>query len=121
MGVPDQIGTGARAHAVANASTVAKIRAVGDAEGVAGLSDGDPRELPTAEKLVFQITAFKEGQGIDIADSKIVALIEIGAAAISSNVIRIHERPVEAVRRIVDGMAVSVCDAQSEIAHGAAR
>src|SRR6267142_527269 len=78
------------------------------------------KELRTAEKLVFQITAFKKGQGIDVTEREIVALVEIGAAAISGNIIRIHERPVETVRRIVDGMAVSVCDAQSEIAHCAA-
>src|SRR6266849_6066699 len=120
MGVPNQIGTGACANAVANAGTVAKICAVGDTKGVASLSDGDARELPTAEKLVFQITAFKKGQGIDVTEREIVALVEIGAAAISGNVIRIHERSVEAVRRIVDGVAVSVGDAQSEIADRAA-
>src|SRR6266850_3343559 len=120
MGVPNQIGTGACANAVANAGTVAKICAVGDTKRVASLSDGDSGDLPTAEELVFQITAFKKGQGIDVTEREIVALVEIGAAAISGDAIRIHERVVKAVRRIVDGMAVSVRDAESEIAHGAA-
>src|SRR5882762_915722 len=121
MRVPNQIGTGPRANAVANASTVAKVRAIGDAEGVAGLGDSNPGELPAAEKFVLKTTAPEKRQGIDVADSKIMALIEIGAASICGDVVGIYERPIEAIRGIIDGMAISICNAQSEISESASR
>src|SRR6266403_2873851 len=97
MGVPYQIWAGARADAVANARTVAKVRAIGDAEGVAGLGDGDARELPAPEQLVLHSAALEKRQGVDVADRKVVALVEVGAGAIGGSVVGIHERPVKAV------------------------
>ena len=71
----------------------------------------DPRELPAAEEFVVQVAALEKRQGIDVADGKIVALIEIRAAAIGGGVVGIHERAVIAVGGIVNGMAVGVGDA----------
>src|SRR5712692_7838923 len=119
MGVPNQIRTGTCANAIANTGTVAKVRAIGGAEGVAGLGDGNAGDLPTAEKFVLHSTALEKRQGIDVADSKVMALIEIRAAAIGSSVVGIHERTVKAVGGIVNGMAIGVGEAQGEVAQSA--
>src|SRR6266436_2539178 len=111
MRVSDYVGAGARANAVANPSTVSKVRSIRYSEGVAVLGDNDPRDLPAPEEFVLQVAALEKRQGVNVADSKIVALIETRAGAIDGGVVRIHERAVIAVGGIVNGMAVGVGDA----------
>src|ERR1700683_4963568 len=47
--------------------------------------------------------------------------VEGGTSPIGGDVVRIHKRGITAIGRIVDGVAVGVCEAQRQIAHGALR
>ena len=103
-------GTLTGALAVANASVVAeRIQAVGgNAERRARLSNGDARDLPTAENCMGKSIAAEKRQTVDVADREVVAQIEIRTGPIGGKVVRIDERGVAPVGRIVYGMAVGV-------------
>src|SRR6266700_5256005 len=66
-------------------------------------------------------TALEEWKGVDIADGKIMAQVEIGTGAIGRYVIGINKRVVAPRGSIVDGVTVSVGDAHRKVAHSALR
>ncbi len=61
----------------------------------------------------------EEGQAINVTDGQIVANVKVGTAAVGGKVVGVDEGAVEAIRRIVDGVAVSVGHAEREVTDGA--
>src|SRR5260370_17945275 len=60
----------------------------------------------------------EKGQGVGVAEGKVMSLIEIRWAAVGAYVVAVHERVVEAIRGIINRMAVGVCKANLQITNG---
>src|SRR5215831_4383943 len=82
VGISDEVGTRSCADAVGDTSRIAEVRAVGNANRRTSLCDGDTGDLPSAEKRVRKARSLEERQGIDIADSQVMANVEVRAATI---------------------------------------
>src|SRR5260370_884242 len=63
----------------------------------------------------------EKGQGVDVAEGKVMSLIEIRGARVGAYVVAVHERVVEALRGIVNRMAVGICKANLQIPNGRPR
>lgn len=117
MGVANQIGTRTRrTGSIAYTCTVAETATIGHAEGQAGLSHCDARNLPSAKHRMSEATGTEDWQRINVADGEAMALVEIGAGPIAGDIVGIDERIVAAIRRIVNGVAIVVGNAESKIA-----
>ena len=64
-------------------------------------SEEHTSELQSPMYLVCRLL-LEKGQGIDVAESKVMSLIEIRGAAVGAYVVAVHERVVEAIRGIVN-------------------
>src|SRR5712692_1804229 len=117
-GIRNPIRTRAGPRAIAHAGVV---RGVGHVKGGARLGDGNTGNLPTAKECVGKPAGLEERKGVDIADRKIVALVEIGASAIGGKIVRVDKRGIAPVGRVVDRVAVGVRHAQRQVAEGSLR
>src|SRR5262249_31692373 len=117
IGIADQVGVRRRPDAVAYAGV---IRRKDDTERTSGLETGDTGILPSSEDFVRQSRRLEEGHIPDITDVEDMPLIEVGTGAVAGGVIRVNKASIEAVRRVVDGVAVGIGDAELQTAKVAA-
>src|SRR5579875_3658317 len=96
--------------------------AISDTEGRSGMEADNAGKLPASERTAqYRIGMLEEWQVINVAARQDVALIKVGTGARSLQVIGVHKSPIVAIRRVVDGMAVSIGEAELSMAHRAAQ
>ena len=114
VGIADDVQIGTRSRAVAYAGVE---KSIAETERSAGLKGCKSGKLPAAQQRVRQAFLSEEGHVVNVADIQDMALIEIRAGPSAAQIVGIDEVSIVAIRRIVQRMAIGVCQIEIQPAH----